>query len=337
MVAPLPKQILIERHGTYQDAVSIKSYDVPTPKPNEVLARLIASPIHPSDFGIIQGTYGFLPELPAVGGREGIGEIIALGEGIDPSLIGTQVRMPSPGAWQEVCVISVDTLIPIPDDLPIDSAAMAFINPPTAWHLLHGFISLKPGDWIVQNAANSAVGFCVIQLAKHLGYRTLNVVRNPDWETQLKAIGADVVATEKSDWHKNIKALTNNAPPKLALNSIGGQSAINLIKALEQEGTLVTFGSMVGNKVHFPTRDLIFKNITLKGFWCDKWLKTHPQAEVQALFQQIFKLIKEGIFNIPIEKKYPLDQAMEALAEAQKPGRHGKILFQSHWWPSAIA
>lgn len=329
--APLT-QVHYARHGKPVDVIEVKNYSIPKPGSGQVGVRLVAAPINPSDIGVIEGRYGVLPGLPSVGGREGVGEIVLLGDGVDKSWLGTQVRMPrTPGTWQDISIEWLNNLHIIPGGLPNDMAAMAFINPPTAWMLLHESVFLKPGDWIIQNGGNSAVGMNVIQLAKHFGYKTLSVVRDEFWKEELKKYGADVVVLEDSKWYKDIEDLTS-APPKLALNSIGGRSALNLIKALPEGATCVTYGAMTSEQVRFPTKEFIFKDITAKGFWLDRWLRSVPPQKSETMYKKIFMLIREGVFHIPVEKKYSLADAHAALEHAQKAHRRGKILFTSDTW-----
>nr|WP_281398109.1 2-enoyl thioester reductase domain-containing protein [Ruficoccus amylovorans] len=303
------------------------------PGPGEALVALRAAVIHPSDMGMIGGTYGRLPDLPAVAGREGVGEVLAVGAGVSGLEPGQQVKMPeAPGAWMQAVVVPAESLIRIPNNVPVEMAAQAFINPPTALRILRDFIDFKPGEWIIQNAANSAVGISLIQLARHCGLKTINIVRDvATWEPILKEMGADVVVAEDSGFEKNIKELTGGAKPRLGLNSIGGESVIRIIRCLADQGKVVTFGGMVGDKVRFPTRNLIFNDVCLCGFWMDRWVRTHDQAEFEAMQAEIYDLMAEGALKLPIDSRYPFDKALDAVARANAGGRKGKVLILSDW------
>lgn len=307
--------------------------DLPQAGPGEVTAALRAAVIHPSDLGMIEGTYGRLPDLPAVGGREGVGEVIAVGEGVERLKVGDRVRMPENlGVWQEAVTADADSFEKAPGDLPLEMAAMAFINPPTVYRLLHDFIDLQEGDWIVQNAANSAVGFCVAGLARSMGVRSINLVRSVEaWEAPLKEAGADVVVDDASDWFKDLKQLTGGVKPRLGLNSVGGESVIKIVRALGEGGQCVTFGGMVGDKVRFPTRNLIFDDIALRGFWMDRWSRTHSFEERAKLQRAVNELIRSGVFRIPVARTYGLGDFAAAIEHATKGAREGKVLFTSEW------
>jgi NADPH:quinone reductase-like Zn-dependent oxidoreductase len=316
--------------GKPAEVLRVEPVELPPPGPGEARVRLLAAVINPSDLGMIGGSYGRLRELPAVAGREGLGEVVALGEGVSTPAVGTRVRMPEgPGVWREAVNAPAGELLPVPGDLPVEQAAMAFINPPTAWRLLHDFGDAKPGDWVAQNAGNSAVGVYVAQLGRKLGLNVLSLVRDvTKWEKPLKQTGAAAVAADTADWPKQLEALTGGARPKLGLNSVGGESVSALIKAMADGGEVVTFGGMVGDKVRFPTRFLIFNDLRLSGFWLDRWYRTHSADEARAMLTEVFALIAEGTFQAPVAASYPLGQALEAVAHAGRSGREGKVILK---------
>lgn len=318
-------------HGSPAEVLRLEQLELPAPAAGEVTAALRAAVIHPSDLGMIEGSYGRLPQLPAVGGREGVGEVIAVGEGVKRLSVGDRVRMPEAlGVWQEAVTANADAFEKAPGDLPLEMAAMAFINPPTAYRLLHDFVELKEGDWIVQNAANSAVGFCVAGLANSLGLRSINIVRSADtWRDALKEAGADVVVDDASDWFKDLRNLTGGEKPRLGLNSVGGESVVKIIRSLGEGGQCITFGGMTGEKVRFPTRNLIFDDITLRGFWMDKWTRTHSLEERAKLQHAVNELIRSGAFRIPVARTYRLEQFTEAFTHATQGSRDGKVLFMA--------
>lgn len=324
------QQSAIRHHSFGQPlkVLQLEQIAQPEPKAGEVRVRLEAATINPSDYGMIGGSYGRLRQLPAVAGREGVGVIEALGEGVSGVELGTRVRFPGEaGAWQEfACIASADLLV-VPDAVPVEQAAISFINPPTAYCLLQKSIDLQSGDWIVQNAGNSAVGLSVIQMAKAFGYKTISQVRREELIAPLQAMGADHVVLEGSNWAKNIGDLTGGLPVKLALNSIGGESAIDQIKALGEGGTQVTFGGMVGDKVRFPTRFLIFNDVRLVGFWWDQFARRHGLAGVRAVMDEVYAMIADGRLKLRIEKAYPFTEYKEAIQHDGQP-RLGKLLLK---------
>ncbi len=319
--------LIHEAFGPPGEVIRLEECEVSAPGTGEVLLRILAAPVHPSDFGIILGKYGSLPTLPAVAGREGVAEIAAVGEGVTGFTPGDRVLVPKgAGAWQSVVVVPAKGLFRLPADVPVEMAAMATINPPTAWRVLRD-APLAEGEWVIQNAANSAVGLHVIEMAKYLGLNTINVVRREELMEPLKAMGADHVVLEDSGYEKQVKELTNGEPVKLALNSIGGESAIRLVRSLSEGATHVTFGAMQFEQIRFPTRELIFNDITLKGFWMDKWLRSHSQARIQIMFDKIFDLMKKGIVFASVDSMYSISDYKAAFERVAQP-RLGKVLFR---------
>jgi NADPH:quinone reductase-like Zn-dependent oxidoreductase len=323
-------QAAIRHHnfGEPLEVLQLEQIPRPDPEPGEVRVQLEAATINPSDSGMIGGSYGRLRELPAVAGREGVGVVEKLGAGVSGVALGTRVRFPGEeGAWQEFACAAASDLLVVPEAVPIEQAAISFINPPTAYCLLQKTVALAAGDWLVQNAGNSALGLCVIQMAKAFGYKSISQVRRPELVEPLKAMGADRVVLEGSGWAKNISEMTGGAPVKLALNSIGGRSAIDQIKALGAGGTQVTFGGMVSDKVRFPTRFLIFNNVRLVGFWWDQYARREGSEGVRRVMDQVYAMMADGRLNLPIEGVYPFLQYKAAIEHDRQP-RLGKILLK---------
>lgn len=287
---------------------------------------MLAAPINPSDYGMILGKYGQNKELPAISGREGVARVIEVGEKVKGLATGAHVVFPGDaGSWQTAAVVPAKGLRPLPPDLPLDFAATVMVNPPTAWRILRD-ANLPKGTWVIQNAANSAIGINVIQMARHLELRTLNVVRNKKWVDPLKELGGDLVVTEDSGFENDLSALLGKERPALAINSIGGESALRQLKSLGDGGKHVTIGAMTFDAIRFPTRQLIFNDITLKGFWMDRWYRENTPTRAQIMFDNLFNLAKEGIICTQVAARYPLSEYKKAL-QANDGTRLGKVLF----------
>jgi len=315
--------------GNPSEVIHAETIDVPDPKKGQAIVKLVRAVINPSDLGMIGGSYGRLRELPAIAGREGIGEVVALGPDTESPKIGSRVKLPSePGAWTQYQACKAADLMQIPSDLPEDMSAMAFINPPTAYCILNQFADLKAGDWLIQNGAGSAVGYFMIQMCAARGIKTVNMLRNAQAKkAELESIGATIVVDENEFDAKQIKAATANNI-KLGLNQIGGESVSNMIKAMGDSATIVTIGGMVGDPIRFPTRFLIFNDLRLRGFWWDKWQRTHTKEELDTIFKNIFALIKNGTLKAPVDSLYAISDVAEAVARASCNARTGKVMLK---------
>ncbi|XP_055760033.1 enoyl-[acyl-carrier-protein] reductase, mitochondrial-like [Salvelinus fontinalis] len=216
--------LLYRNHGEPSQVVQLESMELPSVGAKSVLVNLLAAPVNPSHINMIQGTYAILPDLPAVGGNEGVAQVIP--------------RDAALGTWRTAAVIAEDDVISLPNDIPLFSAATLGVNPCTAIRMLSDFEELKPGDTVIQNAANSGVDQAVIQIASAGEIQTINVLRDRPDLTQLidrlKAMGASHVIKEETLRRHEMKELFKTCPrPKLALNGVGGKSTTELLHHLQ--------------------------------------------------------------------------------------------------------
>jgi trans-2-enoyl-CoA reductase len=308
-----------------QDVIEAVEFEVAELAEDEALVELIASPINPSDVLTLTGEYGILPPLPAIGGNEGVGKIVKLG-GKGPA-VGQTVMLPvGIGTWSTHMVCKTAQLIPVPNEADPKQLAMMTINPPTALLMLEEFIDLKPGDWVIQNAANSGVGSYLIQLAKIKGLKTVNVVRRESAVEGVKALGADVVLVDGPNLAKEVASATGDNLPKLAIDAIGGSATDRLAASVAMGGTLVNYGLMSGEPCQISATSFVFRDVTLKGFWLARWFRNAKPEQQMAVFGQITKYIVEGKLQTKIHAEYPVSDIKHAVAAAAEGGRDGKIL-----------
>ena len=327
MIPDSQRALRYHERGEPVDVLQLEDISVPEPGEGEVLLEMLASAIHPSDMGLINGSYGNLREIPAVGGREGVGKVVAVGPKTEQKLMGKICSLPEgKGTWLEYSVANAEELILLPSLVPPEQLALAILNPLTAWRILNDFEYLRPDDWIVQNAANSAVGASVIQLAKRFGVKVINLVRREELEKPLKELGARHVLLDDEDSSAAIRELTGGEGCRLALNSVGGRSALRLAKSLTSGGVHVTFGAMTGEPVRFPTRNLIFDDVRFVGFWLDKWKRSRDLAALRNAAEEVLQPLAMTEIRHPVDSTYALDQFHEALSRNAE-SRFGKVLF----------
>ncbi|KAM4806090.1 enoyl-[acyl-carrier-protein] reductase, mitochondrial isoform X1 [Urocitellus parryii] len=328
------RALIYGSHGEPAKVVELKNLELAAVGGSDVHVRMLAAPINPSDINMIQGNYGLLPKLPAVGGNEGVGQVEAVGCHVTRLKPGDWVIPANAGlgTWQTEAVFSEKALIQVPNDIPLQSAATLGVNPCTAYRMLVDFEQLKPGDSVIQNASNSGVGQAVIQIAAALGLRTINVVRDrPDIQklmVRLKDLGAEHVITEEELRKPEAKNLFKNTPqPRLALDCVGGKSSTELLRHLAPGGTMVTYGGMAKQPVTAPVSLLIFKDLKLRGFWLSQWKKDHSSDEFQGLILTLCDLIHRGQLTAPACSEVPLQDYQRALEASMEPFMSSKQIL----------
>lgn len=292
----------------------------------EVRLRILAAPLNPADLNFIEGTYGVKPELPAVPGIEGCGEVV---ESRSPDFRpgDRAILLRRAGTWAEEVHLPAEHLFKLPPGIDPQQAAMLKVNPATAWRLLTGFGTPPPGSWIVQNAANSAVGRCVIVLARALGIRTMNLVRRAELCDELLALGADEVLTDDDSVVDTAKSVLGNDRPSLAFNCVGGESALRLMNLLTPGGIHITYGAMSRRPLTVPNGQLIFKDLQLRGLWVTKWIESAPREELDEVYGKLAGLMVSGALSVPVAASFPLADFKAALEQVTGSSRNGKILF----------
>jgi mitochondrial enoyl-[acyl-carrier protein] reductase / trans-2-enoyl-CoA reductase len=318
-----------ERHGNPADVLHVESRPWPTPAAGEAIVQMRAAPINPADLNQIEGKYPIRAELPATPGFEGAGVVIDIGATVPNVAPGALVILPhNVGTWRDAVAVKADELVVVPAGIEPVYAAMLKINPMTAWRLLHDYVDLEKGDWLIQNAANSAAGRAVIQIAHELGYKTVNVVRRAELIDELHAEDGDVVLVDGENLREEVKAATSGAPIRLGLNAVGGESALRLANCLAPESTLVTYGAMSLQPLKIPNGLLIFKDLRFRGIWINKWYDNATIQERMDAFRQLFEMAKRGLLRTKVERAYPLSEAKAAVTHAAQGKRSGKIIFE---------
>ena len=317
------------KHGNPADVLGVEQQPWPKPAPHEVVVQMRAAPINPADLNQIEGKYPVRFPLPATPGFEGAGLVVDLGTNVKGLAVGALVILPhNLGTWREAAAVKATELVAVPLGIDPVHAAMLKINPMTAWRLLHDYVDLKKGDWLIQNAANSAAGRAVIQIARALGYKTVNVVRRTELIDDLRAEGGDVVLVDGENLREEVKSATGGASIRLGLNSVGGDSALRLANCLAPGGTLVSFGAMSLQPLKIPTGLLIFKDLRFRGIWINKWYDSATMQERMDTFHALFEMAERGLLKTKVERSYPLTEAKAAVAHAAQGKRSGKIILE---------
>jgi NADPH:quinone reductase-like Zn-dependent oxidoreductase len=299
--------------------------DVGAPGPGEVVFDVLAFPINPADLSFCRGNYRLRPPLPATPGAECLGRVTAVGAGVSHLRQGDLVVNMQRENWTQRRRVRGEDAVPIPAGLDLAQAAMLRINPPTALLLLEDHVTLAPGDWVIQDVANSAVGRHIIVLAKEKGLRTVNVVRRDDVAAELRALGADVVLQDGPDLAERARAAVGGAPIRLGIDAVSGEASKRIADCLADGGVVVSYGSMSGQDP-VVSRAALTRGVTITGFGLGQGLEKRTAAQVRGLYADLAAKLRDGVLKAPIDSFYPIDDIKTALTQAQRGGRHGKVL-----------
>ena len=309
---------------------SITAVESPTPVPaaGQALIEVLAAPINPSDVLTLTGLYGMLPPLPAVGGNEGVGKVIALGPDTHGPAIGQTVLLPvGSGTWATHVLADAKALMPLPNDADPLQLAMMTVNPPTASLMLSEFVHLEAGEWVIQNAANSGVGTYLIQIAKARGLKTVNIVRRESALAGVLETGGDVALVDGPGLAKRVREATGGANIRLGIDAVGGASTDNLASSLSEGGVLVNYGMMSGEPCQVSPASFVFRNVTLRGFWLAFWFRNASRVRQAEVFGEIAQRIAAGELKTRVHATFPVEKIKEAVALAAAGERDGKILI----------
>ncbi|MDH3229949.1 MAG: zinc-dependent alcohol dehydrogenase family protein [Alphaproteobacteria bacterium] len=301
--------------------------DAGPPGSGEIIVEILASAINPADLLIVEGRYPGPATLPARLGIEGAGRVVMVGEGVQSVAVGDHVVSLERQNWSQRVRIPAARALMVDRHVDLLQLAQLKANPPSAMLMLRDYVDLQPGDWVVQNAANSGVGRHVIRLAAAGGFRTANIVRRQAAVAALKEIGADVVLVDADDVGARMRAETGGAGARLALDAVGGDATRRLADCLEDGGVVVNYGFLSGDSCTITPHQLVLHDITLRGFWMVRAGGAMTPDQLRAMYQDLASRFADGTLNVPVEATYELDDIAEALERSWRFGREGKIVL----------
>ena len=325
------RQLQLVAHGEPSDVIQLNTFSEPAIGEEDLLVSMEAAPLNPSDFLFVRGIYGVRPAFPSSVGAEGVGRVAKIGSKVDAALRGKRVLIiPTyeQGTWADQVVAPVRNIVPMSDEADPLQLSMIGINPVTAYLLLNRYVSLMPGDWIGQTAANSAMGQYIIALAKLAGVKTLNVVRRQEATEEVRQLGGDRVVLQGDNLQKGIEEALDGKKHSLVLDTVGGTPVGELAKSLKTGGSIVVYAIQSGRFPAISPGDFIYRGLSLHGFWLINWIRNAPRTEIQEIYQKVGGLVADGSLSAAVEHVYSLEQFKEAIEQSLKSNRSGKILFK---------
>jgi NADPH:quinone reductase-like Zn-dependent oxidoreductase len=340
-------RLLCTSPGAPLGGLKLEHFTPPSPQPGQALVEMLAAPIHPADINALEGTYGVARPVPFTPGNEAVGRVVQTAPPAPNDIAGKKVLLPYRiGTWASHILCEARDLIPVPENIPDTLAAQALINPLTALCLLETAAANTPSPAnahpeqqqhkkiLAQNAANSAVGLCIIQLAPRFGLDTLNIVRRPEAAKTAAQHGAQKVLLDENGQltSADIRAAAA-APIPVGLNAVGGASATTLAGALADGGTLITYGAMSRQALKIPASFLIFRDIRFCGFWLHRWIATASRQTLRQKVDLILEDMSHSRLNLPVSTCFTLSQFTDAITAAASGHSRGKVLFVHENFP----
>ncbi len=326
------KAIRFEKFGDPSEVLRPVEMPVHQPGPGEVRVRMIASPINPSDLLTIRGKYGVMPLLPFTPGYEGVGIVEAAGPGlIGKFYVGRRVAVLSQtgGNWAEYTVVPALRVVPVAKDLPDEQVASFFVNPATVLAMVRHVLGVPKGAWLLQSAAGSTLGRMIIKLGRHDGFRTINVVRRREAIAELKGLGADaVICPADGPIGDQVRGVVGGDGVKYAVDPVGGDTGTGLFDSLGEDGRMLVYGTLEQKPLEIDPRRMIAGKRVVEGFYLGHWAAARSKVKMLLLFREIADLIRKGVLATELGHEFPLGAIGDAVREAEKVGRRGKVLLR---------
>ncbi|MEH7109725.1 zinc-dependent alcohol dehydrogenase family protein [Bacillus sp. JJ1764] len=327
------KYITFYEFGNPKDVLKIEYKTIEPPKHHEVLVRMLARPINPSDLIPIRGAYSHRISLPNIPGYEGVGIVEDVGPFVSKKLIGKRVLpLRGEGTWQEYVKTSAELAVPIPDSIDDFTASQMYINPVTAWVVCTEVLKLKPNDVLLVNACGSSIGHIFVQLSKILGFQLIAVTRNDKYTEELLHLGASyVINTSISHLHETVMELTSGRGADAAIDSIGGSDGNELAFCVRPNGQFLTIGLLSGVQVNWA--DIVNQaKVNANIFHLRNWNKNISAKKWQETFDHLIRLINgKKLSLMMVDSMYDLSDIKKAIDAVEFSNKtKGKVFLTSY-------
>lgn len=324
------RAVIVDDYAVGIDHVKSEERPTPVPGEGEVLVKIAASPINPSDLSFIQGRYGVRKPLPTVPGFEGSGTVVAVGEGLsEESWVGKRVACfanEGDGTWAEYMVTMPESCLPLPDNVSDEQGAMALVNPLTAYALM-GKAQSMGVPAVVQTAAASALGKMIVRLGQRMEMGVINVVRRDGQIGELQAVDAQyILSSAEPTFEKHLREVCRQLDARLAFDAVGGELTGRVLRAMPNGGHIIVYGGLADAPCEIGVDQLIFRGKSVAGFWLPLWMREQGAEGVAKAWRDVQAWIG-GDFQTDVRARYGLDGALAAVRDYAAQMTGGKVLF----------
>jgi NADPH:quinone reductase len=315
--------------------LKIEEKDIPVLRAGEVLVKIEAAAINPSDIAFLQGGYNIVKSLPCVPGFEASGRVVGCGastlaQGLKGKKVSCFTQRDTDGTWADYFVCQAKDCLPLKEEMPIEQAACFTINPFTAFGMFEKAIARK-SKAIILNAAGSQLCSYMRSLAKLNGVKVINIVRKAKTATDLKLAGAEnVLLSSDEGFETKLEQMAHQLDAKLAFDAVGGEMTGALLKAMPPCSELVLYGGLSGKPIeNIGVLDIIFQNKILSGFNLGDWIKSIGNEKFLKISGKLQDMFIEGVLKTEIQGRFELNNVVKALRQYLGNMSEGKVLLVS--------
>jgi NADPH:quinone reductase-like Zn-dependent oxidoreductase len=339
------KAVVFERCGG-PEVLELREVPDPRPRPDEVRVEVKACGINHLDLWVRAGLPGLDPEMPHILGNDVVGVALEVGPAVRHVKPGERVlvcptlscgtcarchagddnlcrqydvlgRRRNGGYAEQVAVPGVNCL-PYPGDLSWTDAAAVPLVFLTAWHMLVGRATLRPGETCLVIGGASGVGSAAVQIARLIGARVIATASDPAKLERLRALGADEVVNHATeDLTARVRALTAKQGVDVVFEHVGGVVFEQAVKALARNGRLVTCGATAGGKVTLDANLLFGRHLSVLGSWMGR----------RAELLEVLRFVRTGQLRPVVDSVLPLAEARRAHERIEARQQFGKVVL----------
>ena len=321
---------------TSSQRLNLIEKELPSLRKGQVLIKMLASPVNPSDLVYLLGKYGLPPQDTAFCGFEGVGIVVDANAGFYGKwLKGKRVAISAQpgidGVWAKYAITKANFCLPVRKDISDEQAATLIVNPCTSVCMVDRAKTLG-AKAIVINAAASQVGKGAIRYAKRVGLKTIATVRSQANVDVLTKLGADhVLNTNDEGFDETLKTLASTLKATVLLDAVAADDTPRTLKAMPKGSTAIVYGRLtethdpIGGR--FSVADVIFRDIKIEGFWLATYIGNAKPWQVLALSNKVQKLFASGVFKTDIYASVGFSGFAEAIDHYAVHKSDGKVIL----------
>lgn len=332
MNPPIPSTMHAVQLDEPNGKLRIAEIPVPHPKEGQVLVRMAAAPINPSDLGALGGySYRGEHKYPRTPGMEGSGTVVGAGGGFMPRfLMGRRVACAAPipgnGTWAEYMVTSAQWCVPLNKSTSPEQGAMLLTNPLTALAIFE-LAARGKHRAIVSTAAASALGSMLLRMGKRHNIPILHVVRRQAQVDMVRELGGEyVLNSSDADFAEQLQATVQRLHATLLLDAIGGTMTGLLAEAAPYGSTILLYARLSDQDSIIDARTALVKQLHFDGWFLPNWLSEKNLLQTLRLSREVQSLVASDLWS-PVHRRLPLSAAQQGLETYVREMSAGKILL----------